>query len=115
MIVLTRVYGHRKRGNECSILVDRIWPRGARKAKLDISAWHKELAPSSALRKWFDHDPGKWERFKFKYKKELERKKNLLAQIRALAKANGKVTLLYAAKDNSHNNAVVLKEVLDSI
>lgn len=115
MIMLERIYDHRKRRNEYSVLVDRIWPRGVRKEAAGISAWHKELAPSSALRKWFDHDPGKWQQFKVKYKQELERKKDLLAQIKTLEKAHGTVILLYAAKDNTHNNAVVLKEVLDSI
>jgi uncharacterized protein YeaO (DUF488 family) len=115
MITLERIYDHRKRRNECGVLVDRVWPRGVKKAAVGTGAWHKELAPSRALRKWFDHDPVKWEQFKFKCKQELERKNELLAQIKALEKDHGTVILLYAAKDNTHNNAVVLKEVLDSI
>jgi uncharacterized protein YeaO (DUF488 family) len=115
MIIVERIYDHRKRRSEYSVLVDRIWPRGVKKAAVGTDAWHKELAPSSALRTWFDHDPAKWEQFKFKYKQELERKKELLAQIKTLEKDHGTVILLYAAKDNTHNNAVVLKEVLDSI
>lgn len=80
-----------------------------------MTAWYKELAPSTKLRKWFGHDPDKWEQFKQDYKKELDQKVEILARIKALEKERGVVTLLYAAKDTVHNNAIVLKEILDSI
>lgn len=115
MIVLARIYDHRNKKKEFRVLVDRIWPRGIRKSDAGLTAWYKDLAPSSALRKWFEHDPAKFERFKLKYKHELNQKIDLLAQIKDLEKMHGTIILLYAAKDNVHNNAVVLKEVLDSM
>lgn len=115
MIITARIYDHRSRTNECRVLIDRLWPRGVTKAKANLTAWYKELAPSTKLRKWFGHDPDKWEQFKQDYKKELDQKVEILARIKALEKERGVVTLLYAAKDTVHNNAIVLKEILDSI
>lgn len=93
------------------VLVDRLWPRGVSKAKANIDVWLKEIAPSNELRKWFDHDPAKWEKFQQRYHRELDGRKEELQQLRDLIKA-GPVTLLFAAKDTEHNNAVALKNYL---
>jgi uncharacterized protein YeaO (DUF488 family) len=93
-----------------AVLVDRIWPRGVSKAELKHALWLKEVAPSSELRKWFGHDPERWPEFRKRYLAELEHN-HTMDQLRALADA-GPVTLLYGAKDEAHNNAVVLAEAL---
>jgi uncharacterized protein YeaO (DUF488 family) len=112
-IDLKRVYdppagsvGHR-------ILVDRIWPRGITKANLRIDAWLKDLAPSTDLRKWFGHDPAKWQEFKQRYARELEQRPEALEELVEKAAAPGHVTLVFGAKDIEHNNAVALKEHLE--
>lgn len=94
------------------VLVDRIWPRGASKANAAVDEWAKDLAPSTGLRKWFDHDTAKWEGFRQKYCVELERKS---AELRGLLETAGgrTVTLVFSAKDAEHNQAVVLKDVLE--
>lgn len=89
--------------------MDRLWPRGMTKEKAAIDLWLKEVAPSTELRKWFDHDPGKWEKFKDRYLLELKQKDELIALIREKLKDTD-VTLLYAAKDDKHNEAVVLRD-----
>lgn len=109
-----RVYDEAVERAKFKVLVDRIWPRGINKQKLALDAWYKDVAPSTTLRKWFNHDPDKWEAFRKKYKIELTAKKGIIEEIRQLEKAHKKITLLYAAKDEKHNNAVVLKEVLDN-
>ena len=93
------------------ILVDRLWPRGVSKAHAAIDAWMKDIAPSPALRKWFGHDPAKWSEFRKRYVRELEGNAELVAELR-LAAGKKTVTLLFAAQDEEHNNAVVLAEVL---
>jgi uncharacterized protein YeaO (DUF488 family) len=98
-------------GDGKRILIDRLWPRGLRKDEVIIDYWMKEIAPSGQLRKWFGHDPAKWEEFKKRYRLELEGKKELLEEVRRDA-GRGTVTILYGAKDTEHNNGVVLKEFL---
>ncbi|BBL68194.1 hypothetical protein MchiMG62_13750 [Methanoculleus chikugoensis] len=93
------------------ILVDRLWPRGLSKEKAEIDRWEKDLAPTSELRKWFGHDPAKWDEFLRRYRAELEGKEEELARLRQEA-SEGTVTLLYAAKDEEHNNAVALKRYI---
>jgi uncharacterized protein YeaO (DUF488 family) len=93
------------------ILVDRMWPRGLRKAEATLDQWLKDVAPSTALRQWFGHDPSRWEEFRRRYKRELARKGKLLDELRASAR-QGRVTLIYSARDTEHNQAVVLREVL---
>jgi uncharacterized protein YeaO (DUF488 family) len=93
------------------ILVDRLWPRGIAKAKADIALWLKDVAPSTELRKWFGHDPEKWSEFQRKYRAELKGNP-ALAELKAMAHS-GKVTLIYAAKDESHNEAVVLRNLIN--
>jgi uncharacterized protein YeaO (DUF488 family) len=93
------------------VLVDRLWPRGLRKADAAIDRWLKELAPSTALRQWFGHDPTRWEEFGRRYRSELKSFPELLDELRRIA-TRGRLTLVYAARDARHNDAVVLRGVL---
>jgi uncharacterized protein YeaO (DUF488 family) len=93
------------------ILVDRLWPRGLRRADAAIDRWLKEIAPSTELRRWFGHDPDRWEEFRRRYRAELSAHSDLLAELRSLAR-RGPLTLVYSARDEDHNDAVVLHEVL---
>jgi uncharacterized protein YeaO (DUF488 family) len=93
------------------VLVDRLWPRGVKKADAGISQWMKEIAPSNELRKWFGHEPERWEEFRRRYKAELASKRELVARLRELAR-EGPLTLVYSAHDEAHNQAVVLRETL---
>jgi uncharacterized protein YeaO (DUF488 family) len=95
------------------VLVDRLWPRGVSKEKANLDEWMKEVAPSDELRKWFNHEPSKWKSFKKKYMDELDDKQDLVQELLDNAK-KGDLLLLYAAKDEAHNNAVVLQELLES-
>ena len=112
-IDLERVYGAPERGNGARVLVDRVWPRGVRKESLGLDLWLRELGPSNELRKWFGHRPERWEEFRRRYKTELrgQRQQELLDQLAELAQ-KGPVTLLYGARDEQRNQAVVLREVL---
>src|ERR1700721_2043152 len=103
-----RVYDQPGDDDGRRILVDRLWPRGLSKEKARVDLWLKEVAPSTELRKWFGHDPGKWPEFKARYKAEL---KHNTAQLPLLKRAvvRGPATLLYGAKDTEHNEAVVLQ------
>ena len=108
MIRIKRVYETPSARDGIRILVDRIWPRGCTKEQARLDAWRKEVAPSTALRTWFGHDPAKWMEFQTRYRKELSRpEQTRLAQAQT-------VTLLYGASDKEHNQAVVLKECIDS-
>nr|WP_319372427.1 DUF488 family protein [uncultured Methanobacterium sp.] len=114
MIQIKRAYQETNENDGFRILIDRLWPRGVSKEKLKIDLWIKEIAPSSELRRSFGHDPNKWEDFEVKYLDELEEKSELLSQIKKLEEKQGKLTLIYAAKDEEHNNAVVLLKLLDT-
>lgn len=106
-----RAYDEPEKDDGYRVLIDRLWPRGINKEELQLDDWLKELAPSEELRKWFNHDPEKFKEFKKKYRKELNDKSGLVASL--LSKTKGQnVTLIYAAKEREHNNAVVLKEYL---
>jgi uncharacterized protein YeaO (DUF488 family) len=94
-------------------LVERLWPRGLRKAEVQMDAWLKDAAPSTELRKWFSHDPGKWSEFQRKYFAELKQNPEAWATILKTAKRHP-VTLLYSSHDEEHNNAVALKRYLDA-
>ncbi len=93
------------------ILVDRLWPRGISKKDAALSLWMKEIAPSTELRKWFGHDPDRWNEFRKRYAREIDRNSLLLDQLRSLA-LKGRITLIYSAHDENHNDAVVLRDVM---
>ena len=111
-IRLKRAYERPAPGDGMRVLVDRIWPRGLRKDAAAIDHWLKEVAPSTALRKWFGHDPARWEEFRRRYRAELADQPEALAALRGLA-ASGRLTLVYGARDPEHNQAVILKELLE--
>jgi uncharacterized protein YeaO (DUF488 family) len=113
MIRIKRIYEQTAEEDGFRILVDRLWPRGLSKKKAKVDLWLKEIAPSSELRKWFSHDPDKWEEFKKKYEQELLTKQPLLKEIRQMETQEETVTLLYSAKAMEHNNAVALKAILE--
>ena len=112
-IRIKRVYEKREKGDGKRILVDRLWPRGLTKEKADIDLWLKEIAPSTALRKWFGHDPGKWQQFQKKYQDELKNNNEQVALLMEQAKT-GVITLVYGARDQEHNEALVLKDWLEA-
>ena len=114
MIKVKRVYEAASEDDGVRILVDRLWPRGLSKSKLRINLWLREAAPSNELRRWFGHKPERWREFKKRYFAELDEKKELIEHIKNLERENRVITLLYAAKDPKHNNAVALKEYLES-
>jgi uncharacterized protein YeaO (DUF488 family) len=110
-IALKRAYEPAAPRDGTRVLVDRLWPRGVSKEAAAIDHWMKELAPSTELRKWFGHDPARWPEFRRRYTAELRQQAEAVAQLRALAR-KGRVTLVYAAHDEEHNDAVVLRTVL---
>jgi uncharacterized protein YeaO (DUF488 family) len=112
MIKVKRVYEKPDRDDGWRVLVDRLWPRGMKKEAAHLDAWLKEVAPSNALRKWFGHDPEKWGEFQKKYRVELRKQKELIAELKQMEKSKGTLTLLFGAKDQEHNEAVVLAAVL---
>ncbi|MDZ7829942.1 MAG: DUF488 domain-containing protein [Halofilum sp. (in: g-proteobacteria)] len=109
---LKRIHDPAARDDGCRVLVDRVWPRGLRRADAAIDAWMREIAPSTELRKWFGHDPARWDEFRRRYHAELDARPELVAELRDRV-AQGTVTLCYAARDREHNNAVALKEYLE--
>jgi uncharacterized protein YeaO (DUF488 family) len=111
-IDLKRAYDPPTKSDGRRILVDRVWPRGIAKDDLQIDAWLKDLAPSTGLRKWFGHDPAKWDEFRKRYALELEQRPEALEELVEKARA-GHVTLVFSAKDTQHNNAVALRENLE--
>ena len=110
-IAIKRVYDRGASSDGRRVLVDRVWPRGIRKEEANLSCWMKDIAPSTELRKWFGHDPEKWREFRGKYEKELKDKRGPVEQLLELS-SRGRVTLLYAAKDEQHNHARVIREYL---
>ena len=111
-IQIKRVYEEPADSDGSRILVDRLWPRGLTKEKANVDLWVKDIAPSTELRKWFEHDPEKWKRFRGRYETELRHKKDLI-EILAKKARQGPITLLYGARDEKHNEALVLKQVLE--
>ena len=112
-IRLKRVYDKPAKSDGHRVLVDRLWPRGLTKQKAHVDEWLKEIAPSAKLRKWFAHDPDKWEQFKKRYAAELDDQREHVKQLGRAARKRT-VTLLFGAKDTEHNDAVALKEYLMS-
>lgn len=108
---LKRAYDPPARADGTRVLVDRLWPRGVRKAEAGLDGWVKELAPSVELRKWFGHDPARWREFERRYAAELAHHAEQLEQLRALAR-KGPLTLVFGARDEEHNDAVVLRKIL---
>lgn len=106
-----RAYERAEPGDGYRILVDRLWPRGVRKEAARVDEWAKELAPSPELRRWFGHDPERFEEFRRRYREELAGRAEELDEVRRRARA-GTVTLVYGARDREHNGAVVLAELL---
>lgn len=115
-IRIQRIYDDDQSSNGTRVLVDRVWPRGMSKDAADLDHWFKDLAPSTELRKWFGHDTRLWAAFKQKYRKELkaEDKRERLEELAEMARS-GPLLLLYGAKDDEHNQAVVLREILEEI
>ena len=111
MIRVKRVYEEPSREDGLRILVDRLWPRGLTKARAAVDLWLKDVAPSTELRKWFGHDPEKWDEFRRRYFRELDAQPDAVATLLERG-AKGKVTLVYGAKDSAHNQAVALKDYL---
>ncbi len=112
MIRTERIYSA-PTGDGFRILVDRLWPRGLRKNDVKVDLWLKDIAPSTELRKWFGHNPGKWDEFRKRFFQELDQKRELIDQIIPKSR-EGDVVLLYGAKDGEHNNAVALKEYIEA-
>lgn len=114
MIKLKRIYEQSSENDGFRILVDRLWPRGISKEDAAIDLWLKDIAPSDELRRWYSHDRNKWEQFRESYMEELGNMSGQTDRIKELENEYGTITLLYSAKDESHNNAVVLREFLEN-
>ncbi len=110
-IRLKRAYESPSAKDGIRILIDRLWPRGVVKANAAIDLWAKDIAPSTALRRWFGHDPARWQEFQRRYSEEIHRHRDRLGELRALAE-KGRITLVFAAHDETHNDAVVLRDIL---
>src|ERR1044071_1689130 len=111
MIKLKRAYEKHGRDDGHCILVERLWPRGLTKRQAKIDLWLKDVAPSTELRRWFGHDPDKWNEFRQRYQKELKQQDQLIKLLKRKAKA-GTITLIYAARDEQHSGALVLQRFL---
>ena len=114
MIKIKRVYEKPAKDDGWRVLVDRLWPRGMKKENARLDLWMKDVAPSEALRKWFRHEPERWKEFQKRYRKELADKKEMLGELKKMAKEHGTVTLLFGAKDEERNQAVVIAHALKS-
>lgn len=111
-IEVKRVYEDPADTDGCRVLVDRLWPRGLSKERASLDHWFKDLAPSNELRHWYGHDQEKWEEFRRRYRAELEAEPAVLEPLLRLLKSERRLTLLFAAKDEKHNNAIALAEYL---
>src|SRR4051812_48272813 len=111
-IKIKRVYEQPTNDDGSRVLVDRLWPRGLTKEKAHVDLWLKKIAPSTELREWFAHDPEKWRRFRGRYETELRHNRPLIEMLTKKAR-EGTLTLLYGARDEKHNEALVLKQVLE--
>ena len=111
-IKIKRAYEQSHKDDGLRILVDRLWPRGLTKEKASVDLWLKEIAPSTELRKWFAHDPDKWKSFRGRYETELSHNQDLIKVLKQKAR-EGTITLIYGARDEKHNEALVLKHFLE--
>ena len=114
MIRVTRVYQTPGKNDGRRVLVDRLWPRGLKKEAARVDEWMKEIAPGDGLRKWFGHKPERWPEFQKRYRAELVKKNELVERLRQTEKKHGTVTLLFGARDQEHNQAVVLRDLLSA-
>jgi uncharacterized protein YeaO (DUF488 family) len=112
-VQIKRIYDSRTRGDGLRILVDRLWPRGIRKEEAHLYRWAKELAPSTELRLWFNHEPRRWQQFARRYRKELSQRSAQLEALKSLARRRP-ITLLYAARNREQNEAVILQRAIES-
>ena len=112
MFRLKRAYEKPAAADGVRVLVDRLWPRGLTKHKADLDLWLRDIAPSPRLRKWFGHDPTRWQTFQRRYWAELKDRRDLVSDLRKKARS-GTVTLVYAARDEDHNHALALKRYLN--
>jgi uncharacterized protein YeaO (DUF488 family) len=112
-IKIKRAYEQPNKDDGVRILVDRLWPRGLTKDKASVDLWLKDIAPSTELRKWFAHDPDKWKRFHGRYETEIRHKPDLIKVLKQKV-SEGTITLVYGARDEKHNEAMVLKRFLES-
>lgn len=110
-VKLSRAYEPPSRSDGKRVLIDRLWPRGVKKSEAKIDQWLMDIAPSTALRKWFGHEPGRWPEFQDRYAAEVRQHSELLDDLRKLA-GEGPVTLVFAARDEAHNDAVVLRDLI---
>jgi uncharacterized protein YeaO (DUF488 family) len=110
-IRLKRAYEAPAPDDGTRILIDRLWPRGVKKVDAAIDEWMKEIAPSTELRKWFGHDPGRWEEFRRRYQAEIRQHTDEFDRLRTLVQ-RGRITLVFSARDEAHNDAMVLKDLL---
>lgn len=110
-IEIARAYGVLQDDGSYRVLVDRLWPRGVSKEKLKLDGWLKDLAPSAELRKWFNHQPERWDEFRRRYFQELDDQPNQVAELTAII-ARQPLLLIYGSRDEQHNNAVALREYL---
>ena len=111
VVRLKRVYDAPSRSDGERVLIDRLWPRGVTHEDAHVDEWARDLAPSTELRRWFGHDPSRFDEFRRRYRLELEAQETKLAELRRRAR-RGTLTLVYSARDTEHNDAVVLAEVL---
>ncbi|HHT9123298.1 MAG TPA: DUF488 domain-containing protein [Candidatus Wunengus sp. YC63] len=112
MIKIKRVYEKPSKEDGLRVLVERLWPRGLTKERASVDLRLKDVAPGTELRKWFSHDPAKWEQFCKRYRVELEQNKDAVNLLKQKSK-EGTITLVYAARDEKHNSAIALKEILE--
>jgi uncharacterized protein YeaO (DUF488 family) len=112
MIQIARTYEPARKSDGRRVLVDRLWPRGIKKENAHVDLWMKDIAPSEALREWFGHKPERWTEFQRRYRAELSKNKELVAELKRAEKMHGKLTLLFGARDKEHNQAVVLLHML---
>ena len=113
LIYVNRAYEEPSGNDGYRVLVDRMWPRGVTRQRLQLDAWMKELAPTGTLRTWFAHDPGKWRQFKRRYFGELDSRHEEVDRLLEML-ATGRVTLVYSARNDKYNNAIALKEYLEN-
>lgn len=111
-IAVKRIYEPPDTTDGCRVLVDRLWPRGMSKERAALDHWFRDVAPSNELRRWYGHDPAKWDEFRRRYRAELGANEPALDSLRQVVKSEPRVTLLFSAKNESRNNAVALAEYL---